>query len=99
MAQNTQIRDRLADILATAPSEKEWWEKRKATIQSDFMKELDEEKKGSSVAGSVSGLMTPADTERSMSVASSVVGDDAVLVEGNGPADVSKKGRKKKGKA
>ncbi|KAF2118122.1 translocation protein-like protein sec66 [Lophiotrema nucula] len=44
MAQNTHIRDRLTEILATAPSEKEWWEKRKATIQSDFMKELDDEK-------------------------------------------------------
>jgi translocation protein SEC66 len=101
MAQNTQIRDRLTDILATAPSEKEWWDKRRAAIQSEFMKELDDEKsaKGTSVAGSVSGLMTPADTERSMSVASSVAGDDAVFVEGNGPAEGSKKGRKKKGKA
>ena len=44
MAQNAQIRDRLSEILATATSEKEWWEKRKATIKSDFMKELDEEK-------------------------------------------------------
>lgn len=48
MAQNTHIRERLTEILATAPAEKEWWEKRKATIQSEFMKELDEEKKGQS---------------------------------------------------
>lgn len=48
MAQNTHIRDRLAEINAKAPEEKEWWEKRKATIQSDFMKELDEEKQKSS---------------------------------------------------
>jgi translocation protein SEC66 len=101
MAQNTQIRDRLADILATAPSERAWWDKRRATIQSEFMKELDEERsaKGTSVSGSVTGLMTPADTERSMSVTSSMAGDDAVFVEGNGPVDGSKKGRKKKGKA
>jgi len=44
MAQNTHIRDSLAEILAKAPGEKEWWEKRKAAIKDDFMKELDEEK-------------------------------------------------------
>lgn len=46
MAQNNQIRERLGEILSTAQTEKEWWEKRKAAIQSEFMKELDEEKKG-----------------------------------------------------
>ncbi|KAJ4372218.1 Translocation protein S66 [Neocucurbitaria cava] len=48
MAQNTHIRERLGEITAKAPAEKEWWEKRKATIQTDFMKELDEEKLKSS---------------------------------------------------
>jgi translocation protein SEC66 len=44
MAQNNHIRERLAEITAKAPAEKEWWEKRRADIQSEFMKELDEEK-------------------------------------------------------
>jgi translocation protein SEC66 len=44
MAQNNHIRERLAEITAKAPAEKEWWEKRRAVIQSEFMKELDEEK-------------------------------------------------------
>ncbi|KAI0625748.1 translocation protein sec66 [Pyrenophora tritici-repentis] len=44
MAQNNHIRERLAEITAKAPAEKEWWEKRKATIQSEFMKELEDEK-------------------------------------------------------
>ena len=48
MAQNTHIRERLAEITSKASEEKEWWEKRKAAIQSDFMKELDEEKVKSS---------------------------------------------------
>lgn len=48
MAQNTHIRERLGEILSKAPEEKEWWEKRKANIQTDFMKELDEEKVKSS---------------------------------------------------
>lgn len=93
MAQNTHIRDRLTEILATADSEKEWWEKRRATIQSDFMKELDEEKVKSptTTEGSVTGSVTG-------SVAGSVNGDDAVLVEGGGPADKTTKSKKKKGK-
>lgn len=44
MAQNTHIRERLGEILSKAPEEKEWWERRRAQIQSDFMTELDEEK-------------------------------------------------------
>ncbi|PSN69600.1 translocation protein-like protein sec66 [Corynespora cassiicola Philippines] len=93
MAQNTHIRDRLTEILATTDSEKEWWEKRRATIQSDFMKELDEEKVKSptTTEGSVTGSVTG-------SVAGSVNGDDAVLVEGGGPADKTTKSKKKKGK-
>lgn len=48
MAQNTHIRERLGEIMSKSSEEKKWWESRKAMIQSDFMKELDEEKtKGS----------------------------------------------------
>ena len=82
MAQNTQIRERLGEILSTSQSEKEWWDKRKATIQSDFMRELDEEK-------------NPPTSETSGVKGSD---DDAVIVEGGGPADKSGKGKKKKGK-
>ncbi|KAF2797867.1 hypothetical protein K505DRAFT_322249 [Melanomma pulvis-pyrius CBS 109.77] len=94
MAQNTQIRDRLTDILATSSSEKEWWEKRKAAIQSDFMKELDEEKKGP---------ITEAERNSSVSSAKPVPrmgsDDDAVIVEGGGPAEKAAKAKKKgKGK-
>ncbi|KAH7076857.1 translocation protein-like protein sec66 [Paraphoma chrysanthemicola] len=48
MAQNTHIRERLGEIMAKSEEEKKWWESRKAMIQSDFMKELDEEKTKSS---------------------------------------------------
>jgi translocation protein SEC66 len=44
MAQNNHIRERLAEIESKAPAEKEWWENRRAGIQSEFMKELDDEK-------------------------------------------------------
>ena len=70
MAQNTHIRDRLGEIMSKTLEEKKWWEKRKADIQSDFMRELDEEKVKSSE-------------------------DDAVLVEGGGPAGSVGKGGKK----
>lgn len=82
MAQNTNIRERLTEIQSTADTEKEWWEKRKATIQSDFMRELDEEKK--SPASDASGVKGS--------------DEDGVLVEGGGPVDKSGKGKKKKGK-
>lgn len=90
MAQNSQIRERLSEILSTSQSEKEWWEKRKATIQSDFMKELDDEKvvkspAESSFGGSVRGGKPVSD-------------DDAVIVEGGGPAEKAAKTKKKKGK-
>jgi len=45
MAQNTHIRERLGEIMSKSVEEKKWWESRKAMIQSDFMKELDEEEK------------------------------------------------------
>jgi len=35
------FRKRLDEIQAQTDSEKEWWEKRRASIQSEFMKELD----------------------------------------------------------
>ncbi|KAJ4344179.1 Translocation protein S66 [Ascochyta clinopodiicola] len=90
MAQNNHIRERLNEVLAKAPEESQWWNTRRATIHGDFMKELDEEKVRSregSVAGTGSVVGTPA-----ASVAGSVVGDDAVMVE-------SPSGKKKKSKA
>lgn len=94
MAQNTHIRDRLSEILGTTQSEREWWDKRKATIQSDFMKELDIEKEKSPSESSFAGSLKGA--ARTPVAAGS--DDDAVLVEAGGPADKSNKAKKKKGK-
>ncbi|KAF2869526.1 translocation protein-like protein sec66, partial [Massariosphaeria phaeospora] len=88
IAQNMQIRERLAEVLSTAQAEKEWWEKRKATIQSEFMQELEDEKvKGpatteNSGVGSVKGGRAASD-------------DDAVIVESGGPAEKASKAKKK----
>lgn len=43
IAANGMFQDRLNEIEAKVESETEWWEKRRAAISSDFMKELDEE--------------------------------------------------------
>ncbi|KAI8683972.1 hypothetical protein NCS57_00062300 [Fusarium keratoplasticum] len=48
MAANAAIRTQLDELLAQADSEKEWWEKRRSQIQSDFMKELDGSEQSSS---------------------------------------------------
>lgn len=41
IAANTVFRNRLDEIQGKAASEKEWWEKRRATVQTEFMKELE----------------------------------------------------------
>ncbi|KAI0851389.1 Sec62/63 complex, subunit Sec66 [Daldinia vernicosa] len=52
IAANTMLRKRLDEIESRAETDKKWWEKRRETIQKEFMKELDEE---SSTKGSVKG--------------------------------------------
>ncbi|GAB1311295.1 Translocation protein S66 [Madurella fahalii] len=53
IAANKVFRDRLEEIEAQTEQEKSWWEKRRATIKNDFMKELDEEsEKAQAKAGS-----------------------------------------------
>jgi translocation protein SEC66 len=87
MAQNNHIRERLDEILAKASTEAQQWNARRAAIQGEFIKELDEEKirsREGSIAGTGSVVGTPA-----ASVAGSVMGDDAVMVE-------SPSGKKKK---
>lgn len=80
IAANTQFRKRLDEIQTQAATEKEWWEKKRATIQSEFMKELD----GSST--------TPAKSSTNKAGSD----EDAILVEGGGPAvgSMRKKGKK-----
>jgi len=84
IAANTVFRKRLDEIQAQTVGEKEWWEKRKASIQSEFMKEIEAESAG----------------RANKSVARKATSDeDAILVESGGP-DVNDKSsvRKKKNK-
>ncbi|KAI9778586.1 MAG: translocation protein S66 [Geoglossum umbratile] len=92
MASNIVIRKRVDEIQAKAKAETEWWEKKRATIQSEFMKELNE---GSEATSTSQRLPTAA------AVAEKGGSDeDTVFVEGGGPAAVGAKGsaKKKKGK-
>jgi translocation protein SEC66 len=50
IAANTALRERLDEIQAQQESEKEWWEKRRATIKDGFMKELEDDTEKSKIA-------------------------------------------------
>jgi translocation protein SEC66 len=52
IAANTVLRKRLDEIQAQTESEKQWWEKRRAQIQKEFMNELNEGEKPASKAPS-----------------------------------------------
>jgi translocation protein SEC66 len=87
MANNQIIRKCMDELQSQVAADKEWWDKRKATIQSDFMKELDDDD------AKVKEVAAAAKAERKSS------DDDAVLVESGGPAAStpagSLKGKKK----
>lgn len=89
IAQNTNIRTTLADILATAGPEREAWEKRRETIRESFFDELDRLGDDGQGANAAPAVKAP------QSVGSSAGAEDAVLVQGGGPADAgAKKGAK-----
>ncbi|KAI9758808.1 MAG: nuclear protein localization protein 4 [Chaenotheca gracillima] len=98
MTANSMLRKRTDEIQEQAKSEKEWWEKRRESIQTEFMKELDDTN---------STNKEPSIKQKPPVVPSAQekVGsdEDTVLVEGGGPAVSGGKagggaGKKKKGK-
>ncbi|KAI4125086.1 MAG: hypothetical protein LQ338_004473 [Usnochroma carphineum] len=94
MHHNAILRDKLAKIQAKGKKDREWWDREKASIQSNFMKELGEDEKENAkpAAAAASG------TDRTGS------DEDAVLVDGGGPAASGASsgskgaGKKRKGK-
>ncbi|KAL1854742.1 Translocation protein S66 [Paecilomyces lecythidis] len=88
MINNDVFRRRIQEMQSTTKDEREWWDRKKATIQEGFMKELDEEaaSKSGSVPTTASGATTSA-TKHSEPIPSATGSDDdAVLVEAGGPA-------------
>ncbi|CZS94599.1 hypothetical protein WAI453_013321 [Rhynchosporium graminicola] len=75
IATNTIFRNRLNEIQAQTESEKQWWEKRRASVQTEFMKELE------------SPTSTAAKTTTTSKTGSD---EDAILVEGGRPAVINK---------
>ena len=89
MVNNASVRDKVAQLQAGGRADREWWDKERASIQSKFMQELDEGKAADSSKGASSGGVNS--------------DEDAVLVEGGGPASGTPSGtkgssKKKKGK-
>ncbi|KAI9741086.1 MAG: translocation protein S66 [Cirrosporium novae-zelandiae] len=81
MLNNEMFRKKLNAVTAQVDTEKKWWEKRRAAIQADFMKELDEE----TIANKVNVVGEKQGSD-----------EDAVLVDAGGPAVPTKGGAKKK---
>lgn len=89
MHHNAILREKLASIQAKGKKDREWWDQKKATIQSNFMRELGEDEKENLKPPTASPADRPGSDE------------DAVLVEGGGPAaSGASKGaaKKRKGK-
>ena len=106
MATNAVIRKRVEEVQAQAKADREWWDRKRETTRTEFMKELDidEEKvagKGSDIG---TGNLAPASNLRPVTVRGEKGSDeDTVLVEGGGPATPSGTagkagGKKRKGK-
>jgi translocation protein SEC66 len=98
MASNSTFRQRIEEHQSTLTEEREWWNRKKASIQEGFMKELEQE---STKAGSNTKNLSSATAGQSTEApAPSGSDDDAVLVESGGPAvagtPTSGGGKKKK---
>ncbi|CAD0091507.1 unnamed protein product [Aureobasidium mustum] len=89
IANNQLAKQRMEDIQSKLPEEKAWWDKKKQGIQSQFMKELDDE-----AAGSRKGSVTSTSNNSRKGSVASVAGqnEDAVLVET--PGSAKKKSKK-----
>ncbi|KAK4982467.1 hypothetical protein LTR28_002715 [Elasticomyces elasticus] len=94
MAHNAFLRQRMTELQAKTREEREWWDKKKAGIQSSFMKELESAEKSDSKKGPV---IVPSAVPRKSSS-----DEDTVLVESGGPAGAlggqAGGAKKKKGK-
>jgi translocation protein SEC66 len=80
IAANMMFRKRLDEIQAQTVAEKEWWEKRRGSIQKEFMKELDK----------------PVGATSTIYESKNISDEDTVLVEGGGPEASAKGSMRKK---
>ena len=100
MAANSFIRRRVDEIQSQGRADREWWDAEKASISSNFMKELDQDAGIGANAAVTNGSSKPIPSTGSV-VGGDKAGasdEDAVMVEGGGPAVGLKGARKGKGK-
>ncbi len=97
MAANGMLRKRIDELQSQTKSEKEWWDQRRATIQTDFMKELDQGTTTTKVDGASFTKQKPNIPAMDSKADRPTSDEDTVVVEGGGPtAGGSIKGSKKK---
>lgn len=80
MNQNRLLKERVTELRSQLEAERAWWDKKRAGISSNFMKELEEDGKAEA----------PAHLQKKTGS-----DDDAVLVEAGGPANVQGSMKKK----
>ena len=110
MVDNIALRDKVEELQDKADTDRQWWDVERASIQSKFMKELEEDSISANKSNTTSTTGAAAAAAKNASTAAAggagmdkVNSDeDAVLVEGGGPGSTpgSAKGtlKKKKGK-
>ena len=81
MVANEKLRQKVAKLQAQGEADREWWDQERASIKSNFMKELDES--ADAGAGTVTGTLNP---NASSGAEKGGSDEDTVLVEGGGPA-------------
>ncbi|KAF2459846.1 translocation protein-like protein [Lineolata rhizophorae] len=86
IANHDLIRRRIAEEETETAREKDWWEKKRAGIQSDFMRELEDEKRSTSATMDAPVLATNKGGAPVNAGTRGGSDDDAVLVEAGGPA-------------
>ncbi|MCJ1391723.1 translocation protein S66 [Xylographa bjoerkii] len=103
MATNAVIRKRVEEVQAQAKLDREWWDRKRETTRTEFMKELDidDEKVAEKGSDRGTGTSTPARVSRPMTAGGEKGSDeDTVLVESGGPTTpggtVGKAGAKKR---
>lgn len=83
MVNNEALRQKVAELQAQGKADREWWDQERASIRSNFMKELDEDSGAGAGAGAGTGTLKP---NSAVGAEKGGSDEDAVLVEGGGPA-------------
>lgn len=90
MTLHEKLRKQVGDIQGTVDTEKEWWDKRRATIEAEFMKELEEDATPKPATKKTAKEEEPAVVDKGAPAPSAPAANSPV----DSPAGKKKKGRK-----